>query len=400
MKKRILIITIGFILVMAIITIIFCVNGYKNSSSDALAKQLVNINEIKQLINNGELEKANLVIDNLDNYLREINNKFDPTLIILNATISSVFVIVVFLYVYFSILRPFDKLKGFANQISAGNFNIPLNYEKSNYFGKFTWAFDSMRSEIIKARKCEAEAIENNKTVIASLSHDIKTPIASILAYSEALEANIESDYETRVKYLNVIENKAMEVKKLTDDLFLHSISEMDKISFNSEKLDLVLSLNNSINDFKANATINLNESLDFAYIMADKLRIAQIFENIINNSIKYANTKIDVSLKEDSEYYLVSFRDYGPGINDEEIPFIFDKFYRGKNSVGINGTGLGLYIVKYMIEKMNGKVELISNNGLLIKLFFKKLISKCSLNNSYFKILVNLEEKVCKIKF
>ena len=376
MKKRILIITIGFILVMAIITIIFCVNGYKNSSSDALAKQLVNINEIKQLINNGELEKANLVIDNLDNYLREINNKFDPTLIILNATISSVFVIVVFLYVYFSILRPFDKLKGFANQISAGNFNIPLNYEKSNYFGKFTWAFDSMRSEIIKARKCEAEAIENNKTVIASLSHDIKTPIASILAYSEALEANIESDYETRVKYLNVIENKAMEVKKLTDDLFLHSISEMDKISFNSEKLDLVLLLNNSINDFKANATINFNESLDFAYIMADKLRIAQIFENIINNSIKYANTKIDVSLKEDSEYYLVSFRDYGPGINDEEIPFIFDKFYRGKNSVGINGTGLGLYIVKYMIEKMNGKVELISNNGLLIKLFFKKLIS------------------------
>ena len=376
MKKRIFIITIGFILVMAIITIIFCVNGYKNSSSDALAKQLVNINEIKQLINNGELEKANLVIDNLDNYLREINNKFDPTLIILNATISSVFVIVVFLYVYFSIFRPFDKLKGFANQISAGNFNIPLNYEKSNYFGKFTWAFDSMRSEIIKARKCEAEAIENNKTVIASLSHDIKTPIASILAYSEALEANIESDYETRVKYLNVIENKAMEVKKLTDDLFLHSISEMDKISFNSEKLDLVLSLNNSINDFKANATINLNESLDFAYIMADKLRIAQIFENIINNSIKYANTKIDVSLKEDSEYYLVSFRDYGPGISDEEIPFIFDKFYRGKNSVGINGTGLGLYIVKYMIEKMNGKVELISNNGLLIKLFFKKLIS------------------------
>ena len=376
MKKRIFIITIGFILVMAIITTIFCINGYKNSSSDALAKQLVNINEIKQLINNGELEKANLLIDDLDNYLREINNKFDPTLIILNATISSVFVIVVFLYVYFSILRPFDKLKGFANQISAGNFNIPLNYEKSNYFGKFTWAFDSMRSEIIKARKCEAEAIENNKTVIASLSHDIKTPIASILAYSEALEANIESDYETRVKYLNVIENKAMEVKKLTDDLFLHSISEMDKISFNSEKLDLVLLLNNSINDFKANATINLNESLDIAYIMADKLRIAQIFENIINNSIKYANTKIDVSLKEDSEYYLVSFRDYGPGINDEEIPFIFEKFYRGKNSVGINGTGLGLYIVKYMIEKMNGKVELISNNGLLIKLFFKKLIS------------------------
>ena len=63
-------------------------------------------------------------------------------------------------------------------------------------------------------------------------------------------------------------------------------------------------------------------------------------------------------------------------GIDDSELPFIFEKFYRGKNSIGINGTGLGLYIVKYMIEKMNGKVELVSNNGLCVKLFFKKIIS------------------------
>ena len=376
MKKRIFLITISFIIVMVIITIIFCVNGYKANTDALKAEQLVNINEIKQLINNGKYDEAIVLVDGIDNYLRETNNHFNPTLIILNASISSLFVIIVFLYIYFSILRPFDKLKSFANEIAMGNFDIPLNYERSNYFGKFTWAFDSMRSEIIKARRCEAEAIENNKTVIASLSHDIKTPIASINAYAEALEANIDSSYDERSKYLNVIMNKALEVKKLTDDLFLHSVSELDKISFMEEKINIVDMIKNSINDFKANTTINFKSNLNEAYTLADRMRMSQIFENIFNNSIKYANTNIDVELEDSNEYYLVSIRDYGKGIADEDLPFIFEKFYRGKNATGKNGTGLGLYIVKYMIEKMSGKVDLISNDGLCVKLFFKKIVS------------------------
>lgn len=376
MKKKIFFITLSFIFILIIITTIFCINGYNKNTDDLRGQQLVHINETEQLINNGEYDKANQKLDEIDKYLRETSNDFDPTLIILNTSITIIFLIAVFLYIYFSILRPFDKLKGFATEIAAGNFNIPLNYERSNYFGQFTWSFDSMKSEIIKARKCETEAIENNKTVIASLSHDIKTPIASIIAYAEALEANIDSDYETRVKYLNVIMNKANEVKKLTDDLFLHSVSEMDKLSFNQEKLNLGEILSASINDFNANTTINFNDNIDNAYIMADRIRLSQIFENIINNSIKYANTKIDISLLDDNGYYLVTIKDYGNGIDDSDMPFIFEKFYRGNNSIGKNGTGLGLYIVKYMIEKMNGKVELISNNGLLVKLYFKKIIS------------------------
>ena len=376
MKKRVFFVSLAFILLIIIATIIVCINGY-NTHSDALRnEQLVNINEIEQLMNQGKIDEAKQMLNNLESYLRNTSNKFNPTNIIIIASISILFVIVVFLYIYFSILRPFDKLKAFANEIASGNFDIPLNYERSNYFGKFTWAFDSMRTEIIKARKCELEAIENNKTVIASLSHDIKTPIASINAYAEALEANIDSSYDERAKYLNVIINKAQEVKKLTDDLFIHSVSEMDRISFTEEKINLSEIIKNSINDFKANKTILLNETIDNAYTLADKMRIYQVFENVFNNSIKYADTKIDVSLTEDSEYYIASIRDYGPGIEDSDMPFIFDKFYRGKNSKGKNGTGLGLYIVKYMIEKMHGKIELISNNGLCVKLFFKKISS------------------------
>lgn len=376
MKKKIFAVTLFFIVSIIIIMTITILVGYSNNSNELQNNQLVNINEIKQLIKINDLESANSKLDELDGYLRGISNDYNPTMIIVFSVISISFIILVFLYIYYSILRPFDKLKNFASEIAAGNFDIPLNYERSNYFGKFTWAFDSMRSEIIKARKCEIEAIENNKTVIASLSHDIKTPIASINAYAEALEANIDSSYDDRIKYLNVIMNKALEVKKLTDDLFLHSVSELDKISFIEERIDIVEIINNSINDFKANTIIKFNNSIDSAYIMADKMRMYQIFENIFNNSIKYANTNIDVHLEDSNDYFVVSIVDYGKGIDDNDMPFIFEKFYRGKNATGKNGTGLGLYIVKYMIEKMNGRVELISNNGLCVKLFFKKLIS------------------------
>lgn len=376
MKKRIFFICLFFIFIIGIFTVSICIYQHNLNSDDVKNSQVVNINEIEQLINAGRITEANAKLDSLADYLRGTETGVNYTPIIIMASISVIFVLVLFLYVYYQILRPFDKLKGFASEIASGNFDLPLEYERSNYFGKFTWSFDMMRNEIKKARRCEKEAIENNKTVIASLSHDIKTPIASIKAYSEALEANMDNTYEDRMTYINVIMRKADEVKKLTDDLFVHSISDMDKISFNNENINLNDIIINSSNDFRANTPINYINNTKEAYTYGDRDRIYQVFENIINNSIKYANTKIDITLDEDSENYIVSIKDYGSGISDSDMPFIYEKFYRGNNSKEKQGTGLGLYIVKYMMEKMNGKVELENKNGLLVKLFFKKIIN------------------------
>ena len=376
MKKRIFFICVFFIIIIAIFTVSVCIYQHNLNSDTVKNNQIVNINEIEQLISLGRIDEANSKLESLSDYLRGTNTGINYTPIIIMASISVLFVLVLFIYVYYQILRPFDKLKGFASEIAGGNFDLPLEYERSNYFGKFTWSFDMMRNEIKKARRCEKEAIENNKTVIASLSHDIKTPIASIKAYSEALEANMDNTYEERMNYINVIMRKADEVKKLTDDLFVHSISDMDRISFNNENINLNDVIINSSNDFSANTPINYINNVKDAFIYADRDRVYQVFENIINNSIKYANTKIDITLDEKNSEYIVSIKDYGKGIDDSDMPFIFEKFYRGNNSKEKQGTGLGLYIVKYMMEKMSGKVELENNNGLLVKLFFKKMIN------------------------
>lgn len=138
--------------------------------------------------------------------------------------ITTVYLFLVFTYIYWKIIRPFVNLEKYANQIAKGNLDITLGYEKTNFFGAFTWAFDHMKEEIKYARANEERAVNENKAIIATLSHDIKTPISSIRAYAEGLEANLDSSYEQRTHYVQVIMRKCDEVTRLTNDLMLHFV--------------------------------------------------------------------------------------------------------------------------------------------------------------------------------
>lgn len=361
MKNKLFFITavFGAIIILLIGLFYFFVPA-KNNQSDK-SQQIVALNEINQLVNTGDTALAKAKIAELEESIRntmiiEQNN----TQILIIAGVSLVFLLVVSLYLYFAVLRPFDKLKGFAESIAQGNFDVPLKYERTNYFGKFTWAFDSMRNEITKARQCEKEAVENNKTVIATLSHDIKTPIASIRAYAEGLQANMDSTPEKREKYLSVLMRKCDEVSKLTNDLFLHSLSDLDKLKINSETFELCSYVETVVSEIAGEHNdVNFEKPEFEAFVCADKNRLTQIIENLINNSRKYAKTNIDIKLTQADYCVNMHFTDYGKGIPDSDMPFIFDKFYRGKNVEDEQGSGLGLYIVKYLSEKMNGKVLL-----------------------------------------
>lgn len=330
-------------------------------SGDGRSEQLLAANEIEQLAKNGEtellIEKAEALTNSIRN--SENNIRYNIGLVILGA-FGALEIAAVFLYIYFSVLRPFDKLKAFAEKVSAGNFDIALDYRRINYFGAFTWAFDSMRTEITKARRGEREAAENNKTVIATLSHDIKTPIASIRAYGEALEANMDTTAEKRSKYISVIISKCDEVARLTNDLFLHSVSDMDKLKMKPEELELSGFLEKAVKELSTESSrIIYKKTNEDIIIRADKNRLLQLTENIINNAVKYAKTEIEITAAAKGRTAEIRFRDYGGGIPDEDMPFVFGKFYRGKNCGSEQGSGLGLYIVKYIAEKSGGTVRL-----------------------------------------
>lgn len=366
MKGRLISVTALFSALIIIVAGVFFYTQKQANSQDNKSEQLVAINEIEQLVKKGEYEKLSEKTAELSESIRSSESVSNVNVgIFIMCGICIVFCAVIFVYVYFAILRPFEKLKSFAEKISQGDFDIPLDYERTNYFGEFTWAFDSMRREINKARSCEREAIENNKTVIATLSHDIKTPVASIRAYAEGLEANLDGTPEKRKKYIGVIIKKCDEVSKLTNDLFLHSLSDMDKLKIIPESFELCGFIENGVTEIAAEHNDVRFRKADFtAVVNADKNRLMQITENLIGNARKYAKTDIEVFITLSGGNVQIHFRDFGKGIPDEDMPFIFDKFYRGKNCGSEQGSGLGLYIVKYIIEQMDGDILLKNNNN------------------------------------
>ncbi len=360
LKKRLLKITILFCVFIGVITCIFCTFDNQTQLKNERLSQIVELNEIEQLAKLGKYDLMSEKISKLQEDIKSEQLIYNSNIrFLIMSGISILFLFVVFGYIYKAILCPFEKMKKFAEKVAQGNFDIPLNYERSNYFGEFTWAFDSMRREITKARACEKEAIDNNKTVIATLSHDIKTPIASIRAYAEGLEANLDTSIEKRYQYLAVLIKKCDEVTTLTNDLFLHSISDLDKLKISIEPTEIVSLTENVIAQFLAdNNDITYKKANFTAMVSLDKKRFIQIIENIINNSRKYAKTKIDISIVKNTSIEL-HVRDYGEGIPDKDMPFIFEKFYRGSNVKEEQGSGLGLYIVKYITEQMQGSILL-----------------------------------------
>ena len=157
---------------------------------------------------------------------------------------------------------------------------------------------------------------------------------------------------------------KCDEVSNLTNDLFLHALSDLDKLEIATESLEICDFLRTVIGEISAEREdIRLKAPDEMIMVCADKKRLMQVCENLINNARKYARTYIDVSVERRGKSVEIVFRDYGGGIPDQDMPFIYEKFYRGKNCGMEQGSGLGLYIVKYVLKKMRGEVYLYNKS-------------------------------------
>lgn len=338
--------------------------------------ELVLLNEIEQLtMDESEQNPAQQEISLLRARLQADTTASWRSVIGGFAVIYLCFVLICLLsgtgYIYYKILRPFYKLERYADRIAKGDFDFSLKYERTNFFGSFTWAFDHMREEIISARKNEARAVLENKTIIATLSHDIKTPIASIRAYAEGLEANLDGDYQQRERYLQVIMKKCDEVSRLVNDLVLHSLSELERLEMREEKVRVRKVLTDTLRDLEY-PYVSVREPIPDAELLIDDKRLAQVLLNLLENAQKYApGVKVEVWAVLTKQRYEIHVRDYGKGILPEDMPFVFQKFYRGKNVEDQPGSGLGLYIVKYIMNRMKGDVVLHNHeNGLEVILW------------------------------
>ncbi len=345
----------------AVIIISVCGISYFRASdiSNRKGSYIVSLNEIEKLCEQGDDSAASEAARTLKGELiADARIPEGQSAVLVTGALCLLFLAGVSLYCGIVIIRPFHKLSGFADKLAGGDLELPLVYERTNYFGRFTWAFDNMRREILRARACEREAVENQKTVIAALSHDIKTPVASIRAYTEALELGIGSSPEKCRQYTEVIVRKCDELSKLTSDLLTHSLTELERLKMSPEEFELGELLSKAVADISPDGSVELEMPAEKTVVYADPERVVQITENLINNAKKYAGTGLKITAERRDNMAEIYFRDYGRGVPDEDMPFIFGKFYRGSNSRQQSGAGLGLYIVRYIAEQSGGSVR------------------------------------------
>lgn len=342
------------------------VSGYSenfyNSPSDYVVREI-----------NGELYRFDYHTDRSAEKTKQI--------LIVNAILAgmSVLIVSVLFYTKRNILAPFNQLKDVPYALSKGNLTVPMKESKSRFFGNFLWGLDLLRENLEQQKERELELQRDRKMLLLSLSHDIKTPLSAIKLYAKALSRGLYTDKEKQLEVAESIHAKANEIEHyvtqivtasredfLTFDVtmgefYLSELVEKIRIYY-TEKLSLIKT------DF------SLEEYPNFL-VRGDLDRSIEVIQNIMENAIKYGDgQKISIHFSEEEGCLLFTVRNSGCSLPDTDLPHMFDSFWRGANAETQKGSGLGLYICRQLMRKMNGEAFAeIRNGDMCVTALFEK---------------------------
>lgn len=273
-----------------------------------------------------------------------------------------------------SILKPLDELDTATKEIMDGNFEFEISYNKNDEIGDLCTAFDLMREQLKISLEKQAALEYSRKELIASISHDLRTPMTSIKGYVEGLKDGIVHDKEKFNRYITIIKNKTESLDILIKNLFEYSqldiIDSKEAFCIRDSK-ELLEAIIDPIEMEFADQPIQMEVTKPYPSVKlyVNEGNIAQVFDNLISNAKRHVDDRgtITIEVRADSNYLEVAISDNGTGILQEDLPHVFDNFYRAEKSRSRNfgGAGLGLAICKKITENHGGKiwVESIPNS-------------------------------------
>lgn len=269
---------------------------------------------------------------------------------------------IILLYIERKILKPFHDMSNLSYELAKGNLSVPIKEEKSKFFGRFLWGMDMLREKLEDNKEKELALQKDKKTLILSLSHDIKTPLSSIELYAKALSENLYDTQDKRDEALQGITRNVKEIKKYVDEIVTASREDFLNLEVNEGEFYLS-EVMNATQIYYGDKLSVLHTQLvvdEFAdcLLKGDKNRLIEVVQNIMENAIKYGDGDcIRILCDDEEDCKLITIENSGCSLKEEEMPNLFDSFYRGSNSHGIKGNGLGLYICKNLMRKMDGEV-------------------------------------------
>lgn len=279
----------------------------------------------------------------------------------------------IFLLLQRKMARDIETIAHAVKQISEGDLSTSLELEGEGELTDIAENLNRMEEDIQELIDKERTSEQSKTDLITNVAHDLRTPLTSILGYLELLRKNQKLSPEMQQKYLDIAYNKSVRLQKLIEELFGFTKLSYGKINMNVAKVDIVELLAQLLEESYPNFQKN-GLSYDFVsnrksqIIEADGDLLARLFDNLIGNAIKYGKEgkRVRVNLRADREIVTIKIVNYGYVIPANELPLIFDRFYRTDhsrtNASGPGGTGLGLAIVKNITDMHHGTVSVSSD--------------------------------------
>lgn len=283
---------------------------------------------------------------------------------------------IAFTWLYQSIVQPLEKLKRAAVNIKDGNLDFNVITDTEDEIGEVCIAFEEMRIKLKDQIEVSMQYEKDNKELLSNISHDLKTPITAIKGYVEGIRDGVADTPEKMDKYIRTIYNKATDMDKLIDELFLFSKLDSNSMNYSFAKLNLKDYFEDCVDDISLDLE---SRGISLAYynhvpedtiIIADPEQLKRVINNIVGNSVKYMESgrrgHIGIFIKDEPEFVQIEIQDNGKGIAKKELPHIFERCYRtdaSRNS-SKGGSGLGLSIAKKIIEEHGGKIWANSVEG------------------------------------
>ena len=283
-------------------------------------------------------------------------------------------------FVFRRLEEPLDIISEAVGRVSAGNLETPVVYARNDEFRPVTDALELMRCRLYESAERTATEEQVRRELFAGISHDLRSPLTSVRAYTEALIDGVAKTPEDEEKYLRKIRAHELEIERMTDSLFLYSKMELRDYPVHIKPLDVRAELERIIADNPMEhlcASVQTDGELRIA---ADPMLFERVAVNLLGNSQKYrrgdtAHVTVTASRTEDG--ILIAFADDGPGVPSDLLPRLFEPFYRTdparKHPAG--GSGLGLAIVRRAVAHMGGSVwaEDLPDGGLCVKIILKE---------------------------
>ena len=297
-----------------------------------------------------------------------------------NCVLGALFLLLTSLLYYIRrhIIVPFNRLSDVPKELAKGNLAVPISEEKSRFFGEFTWGVNLLRESIENSRKKEITMQKDKKLLLLSLSHDIKTPLSAIKLNAKALARGLYKNEEKQRAAAENINTRADEIEHFVSELS-KAVSE-DFMSFEvipgEEFLSAVISKIEAryAHQLSMSGTELLIRKYDDCILSCDPNRLAECFQNLIENAIKYGDgRRIEIGCDKMDGCELITVSNTGCTLEAKELPQIFQSFHRGNNADKVQGNGLGLFICKRVMSLMGGEVFADIRNGC----FFVTLVVK-----------------------